>query len=65
MGEWLFYAAIGAAIATLVVLVFGIGGFGSGKMTSRTQNKMMRLRIIGQATAVVLVILAVLMSQGG
>ena len=65
MGDVLFWAAVVAAFATLAVLAIGIGGFGTGKMSGKQQNRMMRLRIIGQATAVVLVILAVLLSQGG
>ena len=58
MGEWIFYAGLIAAFATLGVLAFGIGGFGSGKMTPKTQNRMMVYRIVGQATAVALLFLA-------
>ena len=43
---------------TLGALAFGIGGFGTGKMSPRTQNKMMRLRIIAQFTAVVIMIMS-------
>jgi hypothetical protein len=65
MGDWLFYLGGAACLATVSVLAFGIGGFGTGRMTSRGQNKLMRLRIIAQATAVVLLVLAVLVAKGG
>lgn len=65
MGDWLFYLACAACLATAGVLAFGIGGFGTGKMTSRSQNRLMRWRIIAQATAVVLLVLAVLAVKGG
>ena len=52
MGEWIFYLGIVAAFVTLGVLAYGIGGFGSGKMTPKRQNLMMRLRADGRLTAV-------------
>ena len=64
MGDWLFYLAGAACLATLLVLTFGIGGFGTGKITSRGQNRLMRWRIIAQATAVVLLVVAVLVAKG-
>jgi uncharacterized membrane protein len=64
MGDWLFYLAGAACLATLAVLAFGIGGFGTGKMTPQRQNKMMRWRIIAQFAAVVLMLLAVWVTKG-
>jgi hypothetical protein len=64
MDDWLFYLAIAACFATLCVLAFGIGGFGSGRISPRGQNKLMRLRILAQATAVVLLLIAVLLAKG-
>lgn len=58
MGNWLFYLGIGAAFVTLGVLAVGIGGFGSGRMSAKRQNLMMRLRIGAQAAAVLLLFLA-------
>ena len=58
MGEWIFYLGIAAAFVTLGVLAIGIGGFGTGKMTAKRQNLMMRLRIGAQAAAVLLLFLA-------
>lgn len=55
--DFLFYLAVAACIATLAVLVTGIGGFGTGRMTPRRQNQMMQLRIAAQFTAVVLLVL--------
>ena len=57
MGDFLFFLAAAACLATAGVLVTGIGGFGSGRMTPRRQNKMMQLRIAAQFTAVVLLVL--------
>lgn len=62
MGNWLFYLGIAAAFLTLGVLLFGIGGFGTGKMTAKTQNKMMIARIAAQATAVALLFVAFLVA---
>ena len=53
MGDWIFYLGIAAAFVTL-----GIGGFGTGKMSPQRQNRMMVYRIVGQATAVVLLFIA-------
>ena len=58
--DFLFFLAAGACVATVVVLATGIGGFGSGRMTSRRQNKMMQLRIAAQFTAVILLVLMAL-----
>jgi len=64
MGDWLFYLAGAACVATLAVLAFGIGGFGAGKKTSRKQNKLMRWRIIAQFVAVILILLTVWVTKG-
>ena len=58
MGDWIFYLGIAAAFVTLGVLALGIGGFGTGKMSPQRQNRMMVYRIVGQATAVVLLFIA-------
>ena len=64
MGDWLFYLGIAACFGTLCVLAFGIGGFGTGRISPRGQNKLMQLRILAQATAVVLLVIAALMAKG-
>jgi hypothetical protein len=64
MGDWLFYLAIAACFVTLCVLAFGIGGFGSGLISPRGQNKLMQLRILAQAAAVVLLVIAALLARG-
>ncbi len=65
MGQGLMVAGFIACLCVAGVLALGIGGFGTGKMTPKTQNKMMRYRIIGQAVAVVLIILAVVFLRSG
>lgn len=60
MSDVLMYLAFAACVVTLGVLVVGVGGFGSGKLTPQGQNKMMRWRIAAQFVAVVLIMLTVL-----
>lgn len=57
--------AIGACIFTLLVLMVGVLGFGLGKSSPNFSNKMMRLRIIGQFVAVVLIMATILLTQAG
>ena len=60
MADFFFYLAGAACLATLFVLGAGIGGFGTGRMTPRRQNKMMQLRILAQGVAVALLVLMAL-----
>ena len=69
MSGFLFYLAALACLATLAVLVFGVGTFGSrwreGKKGAQLSNRLMRYRIIAQFVAIVLVMLTVLAIQSG
>lgn len=65
MADFLLYLAIAGCLATLAVLVFGIGGFGLGKMGPRTTNRIMRLRILAQFLAICFILLAVMAAQSG
>ena len=58
-----FWLAGFACLATLAVLVVGIGGFGTGKITPQGQNKIMRLRIAAQFVAIVFIMIAILVSK--
>ena len=61
-----FYAVVGACLAVLVILLIGIGGFArGGEFNRRHGNRLMRWRIIAQALAVVLILLAVAARQYG
>ena len=64
MSNLLYFLAIAAVGITAGVLLMGVGGFGTGKISSRGQNKLMRWRIIAQFVAVILILLAVLASRG-
>jgi len=68
MSGILFYAAIAACLGTAAVLAVGIIGFGSkrrqGVEGARFSNKLMRLRIVAQFVAVVLIVLTVLAIRG-
>jgi len=56
----LFYVAIFAVIAVFLVLLFGIGTFArGGEFNRKYGNKIMQLRLLMQAIAVVLVLLVV------
>jgi len=57
-------AAIGC-LAVAGILIYGIGGFGTGRMTPRKQNKVMQARIIAQFVAVLLILLTVALARGG
>ncbi|MFD3191971.1 twin transmembrane helix small protein [Sedimentitalea sp. HM32M-2] len=60
MGDPLFLIIILAMAAVVVILMIGIGGFGKGGAFNRKYgNKMMRLRLLAQFVAVVLILLYV------
>lgn len=62
----LFLLAALACFAVLVILMFGIGGFArGGEFNRKHANRIMRLRIIGQAIAIGLILLFVLLSGRG
>ena len=67
MGDPLYILAILAMAAVVIVLVIGLGGFGKGcAFNHKYGNKMMRLRLLFQFIAVVLVAAYVyLRNQGG
>ena len=65
MSGFLFFVAAGACLAVLAVLAIGIGGFGSGKASPQFSQRMMRLRIIAQAIALVFVLLAIWAAKSG
>ena len=60
----LIWVALAACLVTAGVLLVGIGGFGTGKITPRGQNKLMRLRIAAQFVAVILIMLAIWATGG-
>ena len=62
----LFLIVAIAIIAVLVVLMFGIGTFAKGgEFNRRNANKIMRLRILAQALAVVLILAFVFFRRVG
>ncbi|HSF94097.1 MAG TPA: HIG1 domain-containing protein [Thermohalobaculum sp.] len=69
MSGMLFYLATLACLVTLAVLAVGVIGFGSkrreGLEGARLSNRLMRLRIIAQFAAVILILLTVLATRGG
>lgn len=66
LGDPLFIVAAVAALAVLIILAIGIGGYAKGgEFNRRFANKIMRLRILAQAVAVMLILLFVLMRGKG
>lgn len=66
MSQAVFVIMIVAMAAVVLVLVIGIGGFAKGgEFNAKYSNKMMRLRLLFQALAVVLILLFVYMTQNG
>ncbi len=65
MTHGLFYAAVIACLFTAVVMMVGVLAFGLGRSTPSFSNKMMRLRLIGQFVAVVLIMATVLALKAG
>ena len=56
----LYILTVVAVIAVVIVLIFGLGGFaGGGEFNKRNLNKLMRMRIIAQFIAVVLIVIYV------
>lgn len=62
----LFILAAGAALAVLVILMIGIGGFAKGgEFNRRHANRLMRYRIAAQAVAVLLIVAFAWIRSGG
>jgi Hypoxia induced protein conserved region len=62
----LFWLAATACLVTVAVLLVGIGGFArGGEFNRKYANKIMRLRLIAQFVAVVLIVLFVWLAGRG
>ena len=65
MDSPLFFLIVFACLTVLIVLMIGIGGFSrGGSFNKKYANKIMRLRIILQAIAIMLIILFVYFKEG-
>lgn len=62
----LFYVVAGACLAVLVVLLVGVAGFArGGDFNRKYANKIMRLRLLAQFIAILLILLFVWLRRGG
>ena len=62
----LFIVVVLSMAAVAIILMIGIGGFGrGGEFNRKYSNKLMRLRILAQFVAVVLILLFVWIARGG
>ena len=61
----LFYVVAAACLAVVAILMMGIGGFAKGGEFNRKHaNKVMRMRIVAQFIAIVLIIGYVWLRRG-
>ena len=61
----LFFIVILAMAVVAIILMIGIGGFGQGgEFNRKYANKLMRLRILAQFVAILLILLFVFISRG-
>ena len=61
----LFVLVCIAVLAVIIILIMGLGGFASGgEFNKRNSNKLMRLRLISQFIAVVLIVIYVYLRKG-
>ncbi|MEM6933859.1 MAG: twin transmembrane helix small protein [Pseudomonadota bacterium] len=65
MSGTIFLAGILFCFVTLAVLMIGVLGFGTGKTSGSTSNKLMRFRIFFQFVAVCLLLVGVWIAKGG
>ena len=66
MSHVLLYVALGACLIVLAILLFGVGSFArGGEFNKKYANKIMRLRILAQFIAVILVLLTVWAARSG
>lgn len=57
MNSPVFFLGVIACFVTVIILAIGIGGFvKGGEFNRKHSNRMMRYRIIAQATAVILIV---------
>lgn len=62
----LFYVVVVACLAVLGVLLVGIGGFArGGDFNRKYANKIMRLRLLAQFIAVILIVVFVYFARRG
>lgn len=62
----LYYLVIFAILAVMVILMIGLGAFTTGgEFNKKYANKLMRYRIIGQAVAIVLILIFVALRGAG
>lgn len=62
----LFILVVLAMATVAIILLIGIGGFGKGGSFNRKYaNKLMRMRIMAQFVAVLMILLFVFINRGG
>ncbi|MEM8790255.1 MAG: twin transmembrane helix small protein [Pseudomonadota bacterium] len=65
MSGVLLAIAVLFCLVTLAVLAIGVIGFGTGRASGSTSNKIMRYRILFQFVAICFILAAVFVAKGG
>jgi hypothetical protein len=65
MSATVFYAAVVACLVTLVIVMIGVIGFGTGRASASFSQRMMRYRIVAQFVAIVLIMATILLVKSG
>lgn len=65
MTDALFYLVVIACFAVLAIVAFGVGTFAKGgEFSAKWSNKIMRLRVVAQLIAVILILIFVSFARG-
>ena len=65
MSDPFFIVVLLAVVPVVIVLMFGLGGFaGGGAFNKKNANKIMRLRLLTQFIAVILIVIYVWFIKG-
>ena len=65
MSDPFFIVVLLAVVAVVIVLMLGLGGFaGGGAFNKKNANKIMRLRLLTQFIAVILIVIYVWFIRG-
>ncbi|MGF1501086.1 MAG: twin transmembrane helix small protein [Paracoccaceae bacterium] len=65
MANTFLTVAVAACLVTLIIVMIGIVGFGTGTTSTSFSQRMMRWRIVAQFVAIILIMITVLVARNG